>query len=328
MRAFLREHSWAVVVSVLLHALLVGGLVLAALISAFKKPPSLQPLPIDAVVVDSQVLHAAQRAQDERAAEEAARARAAEEAKAAAAAKAESEAKAAAAAAEQAKAEEAKPAEAAKIAEDAKAAEAAKTAADAAKAAAAEQQSLLDAQKTTAAQNAAQLQRRFEAAAAARAAARAAAEKEAENQLAEDAKRAAEAKKAAEAKQIADAKHAADERARQEREAELRKQLADEEHRSAVQSGPLRDSYIAKLRNRIQNAWIKPPSASVGLDCLVEVTQIPGGEVTGARVTQCNGDAAARQSIENAVYRASPLPDPPDPALFERNFVFRFKPNE
>jgi len=108
----------------------------------------------------------------------------------------------------------------------------------------------------------------------------------------------------------------------------LRKQLADEEHRSAVESGPLRDSYIARLRNKIQSVWIKPPSASVGLDCLVEVTQIPGGEVTGARVTQCNGDAAARQSIENAVYRASPLPDPPDPALFERNFVFRFKPNE
>jgi colicin import membrane protein len=116
--------------------------------------------------------------------------------------------------------------------------------------------------------------------------------------------------------------------AKADREAELRKQMADEEHRSAVESGPLRDSYIAKLRNRIQNAWIKPPSASVGLDCLVEVTQIPGGEVTGVRVTQCNGDAAARQSIENAVYRASPLPDPPDPALFERNFVFRFKPNE
>ncbi len=104
--------------------------------------------------------------------------------------------------------------------------------------------------------------------------------------------------------------------------------MADEEHRSAVESGPLRDSYIARLRNKIQSVWIKPPSASVGLDCLVEVTQIPGGEVTGARVTQCNGDAAARQSIENAVYRASPLPDPPDPALFERNFVFRFKPNE
>jgi hypothetical protein len=35
-----------------------------------------------------------------------------------------------------------------------------------------------------------------------------------------------------------------------------------------------------------------------------------------------------RQSIENAVYRASPLPDPPDPALFERKITLRFVPNE
>ena len=95
-----------------------------------------------------------------------------------------------------------------------------------------------------------------------------------------------------------------------------------------MESGPLRDRYITLLRNKIQNAWIKPPSATPGVDCQVQVTQVTGGEVTAARVTQCNGDAAVRQSIENAVYRASPLPDPPDPALFERNFVLRFKPNE
>jgi len=33
-----------------------------------------------------------------------------------------------------------------------------------------------------------------------------------------------------------------------------------------------------------------------------------------------------RESIESAVYRASPLPPPPDPALFERNLEIRFKP--
>ncbi len=97
---------------------------------------------------------------------------------------------------------------------------------------------------------------------------------------------------------------------------------------AAVQSGPLRDRYSALLQNKVQRAWIKPPSATPGVDCLVQVTQVPGGEVTGARVTQCNGDAAVRQSIENAVYRASPLPEPPDPALFERNFTLRFRPNE
>jgi colicin import membrane protein len=191
-----------------------------------------------------------------------------------------------------------------------------------------------DAQKSAEAQRAAAVQAKLAQDALRAAAAKEAAKEEADAERAAaakqaaDAKAAAEARQAAEAKQLADAKRAADERARQDREAELRRQLADEEHRSAVQSGPLRDSYIAKLRNKIQNAWIKPPSASVGLDCLVEVTQVPGGEVTSARVTQCNGDAAARQSIENAVYRASPLPDPPDPALFERNFVLRFKPDD
>src|SRR5271156_2938633 len=105
MREFLREHSWAVGVSALLHGLLVGALILTAFIPAFRKPPSVQPLPIDAVVVDSQVLHAAQQ----RAADAAASARAAEQARAAAAdAKAAEDSQAAqdARAAEEAKAAE------------------------------------------------------------------------------------------------------------------------------------------------------------------------------------------------------------------------------
>jgi colicin import membrane protein len=325
---FLREHAWPVVVSVLLHGLLVGGMLLATYISSQTHLPAVQPIPIDAVVVNSQVLHAAQRAKDERAEQEAARARAAAEAKAAqeqAEADARAAAEAEAIAATQEAKQAAKRAEAeadsvarAEAAKQAKAAQA-EAAAEAAKAAAAEQA------------KAAQTQRRADAdKASAAAAAQAAldARRAAEAQKSAEAKQAADSRQAADAKQAADARRAAEERAKQDREAELRKQLADEERVSAVQSGPLRDRYIALLRNKIQNAWIKPPSATPGVDCLVQVTQVPGGEVTGARVTQCNGDAAVRQSIENAVYRASPLPDPPDPALFERNLSLRFRPNE
>jgi colicin import membrane protein len=277
--------------SMLLHGLLVAALILMPQFSFIRPPTSPQPLPISAVVVSSQVLHAAQRAQEERAREEAARAAAAAQAVAAAAAAAE----------------EQRAAKAAEADETARAAEAQK---------AADRQRATDAQRAADEQQAADAKQAAEAARAA------------EEKKAADAKRAAEAKLAAEAKQAADAKHAADLKARAEREAELRRQMAEEEHVSAVESGPLSDRYRASLRNRIQNAWIKPPSARVGIDCRVEVTQVPGGEVTSARVTQCNGDAAVRQSIENAVYRASPLPDPPDPALFERNFVFEFKPDE
>lgn len=154
------------------------------------------------------------------------------------------------------------------------------------------------------------------------------AQKLAEAQKAADAQKAAEAQRMADAQRAADEKKAADARAKADREAELRRQMATEEHIQAVESGPLSASYYAMLQARITRSWIKPPSASPGIDCRVEVTQVPGGEIVGARVTQCNGDAAVRQSIENAIYRASPLPDPPDPALFHRVFTFEFKPDE
>jgi len=294
MPGFLREHSWPMVLSVALHGLLAAALLAATLISINKSLPKLQPIPVDAVVVDSQVLHAAQRALTERAEQEAARVRAATEERAAAeAAAAQATADAQMAAEKQRAADEAK--SAAAVVERTRQAEAAR---------------VTEAQKAAAAKQAEDLKRAESA------------------KRAEDAKRADDTKRAAEAKQADDAKHAADLKAKAEREAELRRQLADEEHVSAVEAGPARAQYIARLAARIQNAWIKPPSARAGLDCIVNITQIPGGEVTSAHVSQCNGDAAARQSIENAVYRASPLPAPPDPALFERNLVIHFHPDE
>ncbi len=296
MPGFLREHSWSIVFSVALHGLLMAAFAAAALITIHHSLPTMQPIPVDAVVIDSQVLHAAQRALTERAAQEAARARA------------EAEAKAAAQAAET------------KAASDAKLAAEEERAAQETKAAAAEaertkQVQLGEAQKAAAAKRAEELRRAEDA-------------KHADDaKRAEDARR-AEEKRAADAKAADDAKHAADLKAKAEREAELRRQIAEEEHVSAVEASPARELYIARLASRIQNAWIKPPSARAGLDCVVNITQVPGGEVTSAHVSQCNGDAAARQSIENAVYRASPLPAPPDPALFERNLVIHFHPAE
>ena len=74
MPEFLRGNSWPVVFSVALHGALAAALVLVTMIST-RRPPPMPPqsIPINAVVVDSQVLHAAQRAQVERAAQEAAK---------------------------------------------------------------------------------------------------------------------------------------------------------------------------------------------------------------------------------------------------------------
>jgi colicin import membrane protein len=84
--------------------------------------------------------------------------------------------------------------------------------------------------------------------------------------------------------------------------------------------------YVSQITSKIERAWIRPSSATAGLQCEVRVTQVPGGVVTGVQVTRCNGDEAVRQSIEAAAYRASPLPQPSDPALFERTLVVTFRP--
>jgi colicin import membrane protein len=303
---FMRENSGPVAASVLLHALLAAALVGYTLISLKHTPAEVQPIPIDAEVVDSQVLRQAQQALADRAAQEAARARAAAEAQAAARAKAEDDAAQAAAAEKTEEAERA-----AKAAQAAQAAQAVQAAAEVKREADAKH--LQDAHRAAEALEAKQAEDAHRAA---------------ETKRIEDAKQAEEAKRAAALKQAEEAKRAADSKAKAEREAELRRQLADEEHVNAVTTGPLRDQYIARLQSRIQNAWIRPPSARVGLDCLVQVTQVPGGEVTAAQVTQCNGDAVTRESIENAVYRASPLPMPSDPALFSRTFAFHFHPDQ
>lgn len=113
---------------------------------------------------------------------------------------------------------------------------------------------------------------------------------------------------------------------RTRREAELAGQLAAERQRDAARNSAQARQYADLIRARIERAWNRPPSARVGLSCEVRVTQIPGGTVTAVQIGRCNGDDAVRQSIEAAVYRASPLPQPPDPALFERELIFNFAP--
>jgi colicin import membrane protein len=159
------------------------------------------------------------------------------------------------------------------------------------------------------------------------AAAKAAAEKVAAEKAAADEKKRLDAEKKKRAADEAAAKKAAEEKARLAREAELRRSLEAEERGRALQNSDAAARWHAQIVARIQRAWIRPPSAQPGISCTVSVTQVPGGEVTSVRVDSCSGgDAALRESVEAAVYRASPLPSPPDPALFERNLELTFAP--
>jgi len=149
--------------------------------------------------------------------------------------------------------------------------------------------------------------------------------------------KAAEARAAAEhkAREEAEAqKRAAEEKQRQaeaqeqtQREEDLQRDLAAEEEAKKARAGPALASWQAQIAARINRAWLRPPTARPGIECMLNVTQVPGGEVTEVAIGACNGDQAVRESIQAAVYRASPLPPPPDPALFDRHLRIDFKPD-
>jgi colicin import membrane protein len=152
-------------------------------------------------------------------------------------------------------------------------------------------------------------------------------ERGAEDKRQAEEKRQEEEKRKEEAKRVAEEKRKAEEaRVRAQSETELQHSLAAEEHVMAARSNGQLASWEAQIQARIQRAWLKPPSARTGIECMVYVTQVPGGEVVNVRLGECNGDSAVRESIQAAAFRASPLPPPPDPALFERNLEIQFKP--
>ena len=150
-----------------------------------------------------------------------------------------------------------------------------------------------------------------------------------------DAKRKAEAdakrrtEQQARAKAAADKKRAAEEaRLRDQREADLKKALAEEDVRTGAAFQGLKASYVRAIQAHVEQRWYEPPGIASGMSCTVIVSQIPGGEVTGMRFGSCNGSPAVRQSIETAVRNSSPLPAPPEPALFSREVQLVFTPKE
>jgi colicin import membrane protein len=149
---------------------------------------------------------------------------------------------------------------------------------------------------------------------------------EAERQAKADAekKRVAEIERKQREREEADRKRAAADAAA--REKALQDQLAAEEANDQLRSSPAMSQYAAALQQHVERNWNRPPSTTSGLECVIAVSQSQTGAVLRVNVEQCNGDAAVRQSIENAVQRASPLPLPSDMRLFDRSLRFIFKP--
>jgi colicin import membrane protein len=138
------------------------------------------------------------------------------------------------------------------------------------------------------------------------------------------------AEQAAKQKAEAEAKRKAAEAQRREAEQSLQSQLAAEQ--ASLEAGRVQGvvaEYIGYIQERIQRSWLRPPGSVAGLSCVVQVSLIPGGDVARVVIVRSSGDPVFDRSVETAVYKASPLPLPPDAALFKhfRDLRLIFKPN-
>jgi len=94
------------------------------------------------------------------------------------------------------------------------------------------------------------------------------------------------------------------------------------------QDDDLRARYAAAIQSAVESNWNKPESAQSGLRCTLNIAQIPGGDVLSVRIgTPCNADDITRNSIEQAVRKAAPLPYQGYEKVFTRNIRFNFKPD-
>lgn len=134
------------------------------------------------------------------------------------------------------------------------------------------------------------------------------------------------AKKKAEAEASKNAQVAAEALRVAQLEAELGAALADEENYNKAADENDLERYIKVLSQHIIRNWRRPPTAEEGLYCQLDVRQIPGGDVVSVAFVFCNGDQAVKDSIEQAVYRASPLPSPENRSVFNPDLTIDFKP--
>ena len=84
--------------------------------------------------------------------------------------------------------------------------------------------------------------------------------------------------------------------------------------------------YSAAIQAAVTNNWNRPDNASAGLRCVLNIAQIPGGEVISVSIgSPCNADPVTRTSIEQAVMKAAPLPYQGYEQVFQRNIKFTFR---
>ena len=146
------------------------------------------------------------------------------------------------------------------------------------------------------------------------------------------------------AQQQVEAKKKEDEKRKLEKErlaqeAEAKRQAAEKQaladrlakEQAAAQSR-LYDEYVRQISSKIKRYIVEPPNLQGNPQVEFEVRLLPGGEVmdSALRLRRSSGNPAYDQAVERAILKASPLPLPPDPSMFNmfRDLNLKIRPKE
>ena len=93
----------------------------------------------------------------------------------------------------------------------------------------------------------------------------------------------------------------------------------------------LKMAYVNNIAARVRTFW-RYQGADDDWTCRVYVLQDENGKVEAVSIQNCNvGDSAKakafKNSLERAIYKASPLPSAPDEDVFTKEFLFEFHAN-
>lgn len=142
----------------------------------------------------------------------------------------------------------------------------------------------------------------------------------------------AEVEKQLEQKKIIDAKKAqqaaqAEQRVRAEQAAQAERERVRAEQAAA---GKMVDEHKARIIAKIRRNIVMPPDVPDNARAEFDVVLLPGGSVLSVKLTKPSGKEAYDSAVERAIFKAQPLPLPPDVALFNkfRELHLMFSPRE
>ncbi|MEO8566023.1 MAG: TonB family protein [Betaproteobacteria bacterium] len=126
-------------------------------------------------------------------------------------------------------------------------------------------------------------------------------------------------------------KRLAEVREHQAREAEALKAQAAREQTAAARAADAAKAranadYIRRIQAKVKGNVVVPPEIAGNPEAIFDVVQLPTGEIIDVQLKKSSGNRAYDEAVQRAIIKASPLPRPDSPDLFQRNLTLKFRP--